>query len=100
LREEGAAKYICKVPQEWNKPNAEIKDDVNPHFTCDLSWEATFNLLACPEHHNGHERIECIADTEKMLACIESYWEASLKQIHWNDSNYTAPTESDSTAVE
>jgi hypothetical protein len=69
--------FICNVPKEWAKSNAEIEDDVKPHFRYDLSWEAAFNLLACSEHHDSHECIECVAETEKLLACIDSYREVS-----------------------
>jgi hypothetical protein len=67
LREEGAAKYIGNIPKEGNKPNAEIEDDVKIHFRHNLKWKAAFNLLACLEHHDGHECIKYVANAGEIV---------------------------------
>jgi hypothetical protein len=59
---------ICNIPKEWNELNAEIKDNVKPHFRCNVNWEAAINLLACSEHPDGYGCIEYVANTEKLLA--------------------------------
>jgi hypothetical protein len=95
----GAKNRICNIPKKGNKPNAKIEDNVKIHFRFDLSWEAAFHFLACLEHHDSHEYINCVAKTEKLSAYIDGTRSLS-EHIHRNYSNGIAPTDSDSTAVE
>jgi hypothetical protein len=95
----GTKQCIAYIPYEREKSDAKIKYDIEIHFGSDISWEATIDLLACSEHHEGHERIDCVTDTTKTLAFLELLLADPNEILPRNYSNDAAPSEPNATAI-
>jgi hypothetical protein len=61
---------IGDITQKRHKPYPKIKDDVEVHFGCDISWQPSLNLLARSEHHDGHKGVNHITNTADLSVSI------------------------------